>query len=274
VDPQGVRSRLDVPFSDQLAPLWEAGDPPTSAAEVRARMPVTSAEALRASGLHVLTEQLLEQTGGTHALYGSCSAPYPAVYNLLGFSGLMFAMREQPELVTVAAECSLAATVTYAEAARAAGLEVMFVEEWACSADLISPQDYAQFAWPFERDLCRELTRLGFATVFYFCGSIEDRLDKLAQLDVSALAFEESKKGFRIDLRAVRKAIGPERCLFGNLDVTLVRDLPAGPLLRVVDDLIRAAGPQAFVTSVGSPLTLDTPPAKVDLLMEAARSHG
>ena len=271
--PQGVRTRLDGPFTDAAPPLWEAEAPPRTVAEVQARMPAVEAERVIASGTYRLAEQLVAEVGESYALHTSLSAPYPAAYNLLGFSGLMVALREQPGLVAAIAERSLANSVAHATAARHAGLDLIFVEQWACSADLISPTDYLTLVWPFERDLCRELKRLGFRIVFYFCGSTEDRLEKLLELEADALAFEESKKGWVIDLAEIRRRAGPERCLFGNLDAVRARDLPAAPLTAGVHRLIDAIGPAAFVTSLGSPLTLDTPPAKLDIVMQAARSH-
>ncbi|MBM3476462.1 MAG: hypothetical protein FJX75_24585 [Armatimonadetes bacterium] len=269
--PNGSGWQLDTPFTNMAPPVWEIGEGPRTVDDVAARMPVSDPERLLGSGAYTLVEGLRGEIGETHALHWSVSAPYPAAYNQLGFSGLMIAMREQPELVTAIAERSLANSVAHATAARNAGLDVVFIEEWACSGDLISPTDYLRFAWPFERDLCSELKRLGFRSVFYFCGPLEDRLSKLEELEADALAFEESKKGWTIDIGEVRRRIGPERCLFGNLDAVKLRDLPAQALRQEVWRLIEAGGPQAFVTSHGSPVTLDTPPAKVHIMMQAAR---
>jgi len=269
--PSGSGWRLDVPFTNMAPPVWETDEGPRTVEEVADRMPPRTPAAILASGAYSLVEALREEVGETHALHWSVSAPYPAAYNQLGFSGLMIAMRERPDIVTAIAERSLANNVAHATAARNAGLDVVFLEEWACSGDLISPADYLRFAWPFERDLCSELRRLGFRSVFYFCGPLQDRLTKLRELEADALAFEESKKGWVIDIGEVRRQVGPERCLFGNLDAVKLRDLPAQPLRAEVWRQIEAGGPQALVTSNGSPVTLDTRPARVDIMMQAAR---
>lgn len=270
--PAGTEWQVDRPFTNQVSPLWETPDPPRTREQVQRAISVRTSEEIFTSGAYGLLGRLIEEIGTTHALYWATTAPYPTAYNLLGFEGLMIAMHKQPDLVTAIAERSLENTLAHARAVRRIGLDVAFIEEWICSADLISPADYVRFAWPFERDLCRELERLGFAVVFYFCGSIEDRLPKLLELEADALAFEESKKGWQIDIGEVRKAAGEERCLFGNLDVVKVRDLPASALAEEVRRLAQQAGPRAFVTSNGSPFTLDTPPNKLDAFVQAARS--
>jgi uroporphyrinogen-III decarboxylase len=271
--PNGLSRQLDAPFTNMAPPVWEAAGAPRTVGEVEALMPATTSGAVTGSGTYALAEQLVGDVGQTHALYWLTSAPYPAAYNLLGFSGLMTAMREGPQVVAAIAERSLANTLARAVAARNAGLDLVFVEEWACSGDLISPSDYLRFAWPFERGLCRELRRLGFGVVFYFCGPLKDRLGKLLELEADALAFEESKKNWVIDIGEVRRQVGAERCLFGNLDAVKVRGLPEARLTDEVHRLIDAGGPSAFVTSTGSPVTLDTPPRKLDIVMQAARSY-
>lgn len=267
------RQRLDAPFTNMAPCVWEADDPPRSGDEVRARVPVPDPAEVLASGCFDLARGLVGEVGETYALHWATSAPYPAAYRHLGFHGLMLAMRERPDVVLAIAERTLANTLAWATAARNAGLKLVFVEEWACGADLISPQDYLTFAWPFERDLCRGLRKLGFKTVLYFCGSIADRLDRLAGLEADALAFEESKKGWTVEIGAVRERLGPSRCLFGNLDVVLLRDGDARALDDEVARQIESAGPRGFVVSTGSPITLDTPPRQLDALIRAARSR-
>ena len=268
------RGRLDTPFTNMAPCLWEVDQPPDSVHEVNARIPIADSDHLATSGSFELAQRLLGEVREEYAFYWSTGAPYPAAYRHLGFHGLMVAMRERPEIVIAIAERTLANTLVSAAAARTAGLEVAFVEEWACGADLISPGDYRTFAWPFERELCRGLKELGFRVVFYFCGSIQDRLDELARLDADALAFEESKKGWTVDIGAVREQLGPGRCLFGNIDAVLVRDGSPETLAAEVRRQIERAGPRSFVTSIGSPLTLDTAPEQLDALVHATHAYG
>jgi len=52
-----------------------------------------------------------------------------------------------------------------------------------------------------------------------------------------------------------------------------VRDLEGGGIARVVRGQFEAAGP-LLATSCGSPLTLDTPPEKLDALVAATEALG
>ena len=114
---------------------------------------------------------------------------------------------------------------------------------------------------------------MGFRVVYYYCGSVEGRLEYLAHLPADALAFEESKKGFTIDLGRIREALGSDRLLFGNTDAVLLRDGSAAQIAAEVARQYAAAGPR-FVVSQGSPATLDTPPEKLDVLGRVCESAG
>lgn len=82
-------------------------------------------------------------------------------------------------------------------------------------------------------------------------------------------------KYFQIDIAAVRAAVGPELCLLGNIDsYAVVQKGTEAELAAEVARQIRVAGASGgFIVGVGSPLPLDTPPERVDLLVRCARRH-
>ncbi|MGD9498398.1 MAG: hypothetical protein AB7Y46_19045, partial [Armatimonadota bacterium] len=79
----------------------------------------------------------------------------------------------------------------------------------------------------------------------------------------------ESKKGFVIDHSEVRHMVGPERPLLGNIDAVALRDGDEATIRRLVSEQFGAAGP-LLAASCGSPLTLDTDPRKLDIMVQAA----
>lgn len=264
------------PAGDLLAPweghhpgVWEAENAPDSLEGVDAAVPVRTSEDYLADD-RALCPRVLQETMSALACPDiATGSPYWTCYGLFGFAGLMRNLRQRPELVLRAAERALQNRLAYAEAAWRAGFRVLYIEECLSGSDLISPEDYRRFVWPVLRDMLEECRRIGLQTVFYHCGGVEDRLELLAGSAANALAFEESKKGFIIDLARIRREIGPDKVLFGNTDVVLVRDSSPS---RITEDLQRQyaeAGPR-FVVSIGSPLTLDTDEEKIAVLGEAA----
>lgn len=239
---------------DRLVPVWEA-------TEQQLRQAAESGARAR------------ERWGGDYLLHSLVAMPYWACYSALGFAGLMETMRADAGLL---AELVARATHNACQRVRllaAAGTPCIFFEECLCSSDLISEEDYLRFSYPATRAVLEAARAAGMGTVYYFCGGIERRLEHLAHLPADALAFEESKKGFSIDLARVRGAVGPERPLLGNLAATLIRDADEAGIRRAVRQQFEAAGPLLAI-SAGSPLTLDTPTEKLDALVRATEQLG
>ena len=268
--PGGHRQALTAPFSDAVEPLWDRGETLT-VADVERRLPLADADDLLASGQFETTLRQLEALGDSRLGMLGLSAPYCAAYNMLGFAGAMTALTEDVEVLRAIWDRRLQNALATAAAAGSIGVECIFVEEWMCSSDLISPAQYEELAWPYERRLLEGIRERGLKSIFYFCGGVEDRLALIRELPADAFGFEEPKKNYDLRLERLRGEMGPAAVLVGNLDVTVLRDAPRGDIEKAVREQYDTAGPR-FIAGIGSPVTLDTPPERVDWLTAAA--HG
>jgi hypothetical protein len=231
-------------------------------------------EAARASRGNLRPVKLLVADQGDESfLYTGASAPFWMLYDLLGFEGMMTALHDAPELVFEIMEVSLEATLEYAQAFKDAGGHGIRIEECLVSADMISPRMYEHFVLPYEELLFAQLRRIGLKTILYFCGDVLPRLPSLCQLPIDALMVEESKKSFVIDIDQVRATVGPDLCLMGNVDAYgMVEKATEAELAAEVARQVRVAGGEGtFIVGLGSPLTLTTPPERVDLFIRFAR---
>jgi uroporphyrinogen-III decarboxylase len=96
-------------------------------------------------------------------------------------------------------------------------------------------------------------------------------LPYLKELPFTALCFEENRKDYGIDLAEVRRTLGPDRVLFGNMDAMLVEQASDEEVLAEVRRQIAVAGRDNFVVSLGSPLTPGTSLDRVRLVCESTR---
>ena len=131
---------------------------------------------------------------------------------------------------------------------------------------------YDEFVLPYDRELLKELRDLGLHTIFYVCGDVLPRLTRLVELAPTALAVEESKKGFEINLADVAKSIGNRMALFGNLDSTRIMHWSDTQMAAHIEQQRRDARPAAgFIVSMGSPFPLETPRERITAFIRAAR---
>jgi uroporphyrinogen decarboxylase len=205
-------------------------------------------------------------------LYASGSSPYNRLLDLLGFQRMMSALIDEPEAVHAILERTLPRPSTRLAAVRRLGVGIMFVEECLASADLISPRMYDEFVFPYTRDTLQFYEDQGFRTVLYFSGNLMPLLERLRELPFTALSFEEDRKNYGIDLAEVRRVMGADRVLFGNVDAHFLEKASDEEVLSEVRRQIDVAGSDgSFVLSVGSPITPGTPLDRVRLFCESTR---
>jgi hypothetical protein len=230
------------------------------------------AEALLTSGRYELAKALLDRYQDNLPLYCYASAPYNALLGLLGFQGMMTAMVETPDLVHQVLESQLPRPTPHLLAARRLGIGIMFVEECLASADLISPSMFFEFCFPYARRALQCYEELGFRTLYYFSGNLMPLLERLRELPWTALSFEENRKQYGIDLAEVRRAVGRDRVLFGNVDAHWLAGATDAEVLAEVRRQIAVAGADGnFVLSVGSPFTPETSLERVRFFCQATR---
>jgi len=256
--------------------LWDESAGLRARADVDALLPIRSAEELEAQGAFAVTRILAERVGDRLPI--SCIAPTPfwSTYGLLGFQGMMVMMREKPELFAYLMERRSRQRMEMLKGLARAGVEYVWLEECLSSADLISPRDYERFAFETAGPTIAEAKRLGLTVILYYCGDVIPRLPWLKRLGMDALAVEESKKGFSVDIAEVIAGVGDTCCVFGNVDAVQVMCEGSKETIRAeVDRQLRLGGrARGFVLCQGSPFTLDTPPDKVGWFVQCARRHG
>jgi len=262
----------------RYAHLWEEGHSAEALAELERQADAAAAEpgdeevrALLASGRYDVARKLTERYAGEVPFYFYAGSPYNSLLGLLGFQGMMAILIEEPEKAHRILRAQVPRPSARLAAARALGVGIVFVEECLASADLISPAMYREFVFPYTKQTLDFYEGRGFRTVLYFSGNLMPLLEDLRELPFTALAFEEDRKNYGIDLSEVRRAMGPERVLYGNVDAPFIERATEAELLTEVSRQVQTAGPDRFVLSPGSPFTPDTALERVRLFCESTR---
>jgi hypothetical protein len=253
-------------------------DPPFSVGEVdrRVRLPgERSAADVRAAGEADLADALLAGPANGRLPTGYAGSPFWLCYHLWGFEELMVAVARTPDLVRHACARLLAQQIAAVRHAAALGAQAIWVEE--CLTDWISPDTFSRLSSPPLEALIREIHALGMAAVYYYCGDPSDRWNRILAVGADALALEEGKKGFAIDIEEVVGRVGGRMCVLGNLDaIHLLEHGSDADLAREIGRQIRAGrrNGSRFVTSIGSPVTPGTRPERVRRFLSMAREMG
>jgi hypothetical protein len=202
------------------------------------------------------------------------SSPLWSCYSLWGYENLMRLVADCPDLVAYACDRNLETSRLQVQAAAALGARGIWIEE--CLTDQISPQAYRALNLPFLCQLVETIRSAGLASILYFCGNPIGKLDLLLQSRADALSFEESKKGFRIDITEIAEAVNGRCTLLGNLDViNLLPDVSEAELRQEIQRQFTAgrSNRNRFIMSLGSPVTPGTSPSRVRLYCDMVHSE-
>jgi hypothetical protein len=207
----------------------------------------------------------------------SVASPFWQCYQIWGFEGMMMAAATTPELIQYACERYLAQQLEQVKVASLLGAQGIWIEE--CLADLLSPRHFAALSLPYVQRIADDIRSRDMKSIYYYCGNPDRKWDLLLESRADALALEEGKKGFVIDIERAAERVSGKCVLLGNLDaIGVLQDGTSRELEAEIARQLRAGRRNGgrFVMSLGSPVTPGTPPERVReycrLVRELSRS--
>lgn len=204
--------------------------------------------------------------------YGASGSPLSLLHGVLSYEGMMILLATRPDLAVHAGRRFLKNNVTRLHEQAELGIDAIWIEE--LFTDQISPELFRDINLPLLQESTAAIRRFGLKSIYYFCGDPNGRLDLILQAGADAVHFEESKKGFTIDIEDVVALVDGRCTVFGNLDsIGVLQDGSEQALeaevRRQLDAGRRNRG--RFVMSTGSPITPDTPVERVKLYTDLVR---
>ena len=237
----------------------------TSVREVESLPPPATAAELLAGHSFDITRKFIQRYGDTVFLLSTGESPFPTCYSMLGFDKFYDALINDPGLLHAIMERQAESVIQLAKALAQIGIHGMHIDEYWCSAELISEKHYLEFAFPYEQRVIRAMRDEGLVAIMEFLGSVEPRLPHIAKLGVNCLMTESSLKGYRNDVGEYRKVLGEEVCIFGNSRILQVIEQGDEEVWRQ-DALEQARGvgeQRRYAICAGSPTTWATTPERL-----------
>ena len=235
---------------------------------------VRSMAELLESGELDLLRQIVAEYGDRYFISYVMDTPYCDVSDYLGFFGLMTTIHDRPSLLHYMLERQLAQSGELIAALSRIGVHGVYVQEIFSGADMISPRAYDEFVFPYNKRYFEKMSKLGLLPIHLVCGDVMPRLDQMASYDLAAIAVEESKKNFRIEIEQVVERVGDKMAVLGNIDAVQF-GLHANPeemATEVNRQAFHGSRARGFIASTGSPFPLDTHPGQIEALVRTAHS--
>lgn len=215
---------------------------------------------------------LVQHYGERYLVAGVVGGGFHQLCYSVGLETALIMMLEAPRVAAHMLERMMAEVPSRARRLARLGYDAGFVVDSYASADIISPQMYADWIAPIHRAHAEVINAAGLKSIFYNTGNIMPLLPMIRTLGFDALSFEERCKGVEMDVGEIRREVGPEQCLFGNFDSYVLLRGDREAIAAEVRRQIAAAGREgAFIMGTGSPICDATDPEVVDFWIAASR---
>ena len=207
-------------------------------------------------------------------LANGTNAPFAAFAYTMGFEPALVMLHDNPSLVAYILEVIVRDMPAHCRWLADSGFDGgMMVDSWA-SADIMSPETYANWVAPIHKFISDELHKVGLKSIMYNTGNLIPLMDTIVKLGYDAISPEERIKGVEMDIGEMREMVGPDQCLFGNFDSYLLARGDRDAIRSEVHRQIESAGPRAFIMGTGSPICDATEPDVIDFWMDEIRGYG
>ena len=258
-----------------LEPL--AGRPAGTAEEISRLVPLPpdfDGDSFAGSGAGDLAAGLLQEFGSARFPVFPLSSPFWSSAGLWGFETFMTVVLERPDLVRQAGERYLRRAEHAVDQAAALGARGIWIEE--CLTNLVPPAVYADLNLPLLQQLIRRIRARGLVSIYYYTGNPQDRWPHLLAAGADALAFEESKKDFRLDVAELAERLDGRCALLGNVDaIGILQDASEPVLAAELERQLRAGrrNGNRFILSLGSPVTPGTSLERIRRYLDLGRKR-
>lgn len=251
---------------------WDISASFSSRDDLDAQIPILSADEWLARGDFDLPQQVAADYGNQYFISTILDTPYSDSFDFLGFLGLMKIQHDQPDLFHHLLHRKLSQSKGIMEAWATTGIHGVFVEEVFTGADAISPRSYDDFVFTYNQPYFQHMHGLGLLPIHYVCGDVIPRLERMVEYDIAAVAVEESKKKFHIDISDVVERVAGRTAVFGNIDSVRfgIHATPEEMSAEVERQARIGAQAQGFIVGTGSPFPLETDPGLIDTLVATA----
>jgi uroporphyrinogen decarboxylase len=173
-----------------------------------------------------------------------------------------------PAAIHHALDLAADAVIAFGKACFDAGSDLLHCGDSLASCDVISPKDYEEWAFPYQRKVIQAWKEHGAKTLLHVCGDSSQVLDLYVQTGADIIEIDH-----KVDLAFAKRVVDGRCSIIGNLD-------PVTVLLQGTPEKVRAAALKAlevgspgggFVLGSGCAVPRPTPFENIRAMVEAAR---
>lgn len=150
----------------------------------------------------------------------------------------------------------------YAQIQAGASMVQLF-DTWA---GVLSPEDYAQYAFPYQKEVISNIKKLSDTPITLYINGSGNVLEKMAETGADVLSIDWMQ-----DLAEAKKRVGHKVALQGNLDPCCLYGSPEFVQKRVLETLNKFGKETGYIFNLGHGILPDIPVENVKLLVKTVQ---
>jgi uroporphyrinogen decarboxylase len=134
--------------------------------------------------------------------------------------------------------------------------------------DMVSPNTYREFAYPYVKRLAGSLKKKGVILAYHICGNATSIIEDMVRTGASILEIDQKS-----DQKKVKEAARGKTTLLGPIDpnAVMANGTPDLVAQKCEEALVNLSPGQGFILGPGCALPSTTPDENIDAMIEAAK---
>ena len=220
------------------------------------------------------TRIVVEEIGDQAFIVGRADqGPFSLACEIRGMSNFLMdlALGAKPEQIHKLLDFCRRVTLRYALAQMEQGAHCTSIGESPSGPDLISPQYYRKYAYPYVKQLVADLKAKGIRLSYHICGNATPIIKDMVSTGATIIEIDQ-----KADMRACKDAARGRAALLGPIDPSAViaNGTPKLVTEKCLEALEVLAPGSGFILGPGCALPATTPDENIDALIETAEKHG
>ena len=216
------------------------------------------------------------EVGDRVSIHGEVFSPFTHYVELLGYEGALMGLITDPAKAKTLLQRFTEASIIWGVAQAQRGVDAVLISSAFAGAGFISPQFYARFVQPYERQVAEAVKACGVPVYVHTCGAIGDRLELMAEAGIMGLDCLDPPPLGTVTLAQAKSLVGDRLFLKGNIDpvnVLLNGDVKA--VRRVARETLAAGEPNGgYILSSACSVAPHVSPENIHVLYEVVEQHG
>lgn len=163
-------------------------------------------------------DYLYETTKGEYSIHGEITSPFDYFLDLLGYEEGLISLIMHPELSKEILGKFTQGVKALVSEMCLKNIDAVKISSPFAGMGFISPQHYAEYVLPYEREIINAIKSRGKAAYIHTCGHIGDRLELMMDSGASGLECLDPPPVGNVDLGDAIKRVGDRMFIKGNID--------------------------------------------------------